>query len=151
MSSFTRKQIKQFEKIRKETINKIEIFEEGVKFVDENYIVVDYKITVLRVFNTKWFRELKLAINNINLKEDIINGNKVRDSRGKVKELSKYKKQIDKIIFNEFKGSEKPTKQIDILLKEFKDQVDYLIFINIQKGFKKRDLPSDFFFLQEED
>lgn len=136
MRNFTKKQIRDFEKVRLEAIKRIELFEAGVKFTSDNFIVVSNKFNRY-TFSMEWIEELKSAINNINLTKSGIGGIKVDDFESKIKALKEYNSGIEDIIFKQRINYPEFPNQINGILEELIEQINNFISIELDRAIKK--------------
>lgn len=120
---FTERQIDNFQKARLEVLGKLELFELGIQFTKENYIVKSHLFS-LREFNTEWLNNLRLAINNIDLRNDEIAGIKVQNDLNKLEGVIKYLGNIHSVVRKEFDCN---ISQIDKILEEFEAEVNLLL------------------------
>lgn len=92
--TFSKKQIKEFERLRKDLLNKIGIFEAGMKFVKKNYLVKE-KFFDRHPVGFNWIEELKSDINDVDFEDKIIAGEKVSDEFTILIALVKYLAKIE--------------------------------------------------------
>ena len=90
---FSKKQIKEFERLRKDLLNKIEIFEAGMKFVKRNYYVKEYFLD-RKPLSFDWIEKLKSAINDADFENNIIAGVKVSNELALLIAIAEYLAQI---------------------------------------------------------
>ena len=125
MRVFTKKQIDNFEKARLDVLEKIELFEMGIRFTKETYIVKAHFFD-LHQFNTEWLDRVKKAINDVDLAHDKLAGINVQRSN-KVTATLEYLSKIHYPVYKEFKAYN--TQIIDKILEKFEtDVIAILLF-----------------------
>jgi len=123
MAKFTEKQIQNFKKAQLEVLSKLELFELGIIFTKENYIV-RAPIFSLREFNTDWLVFLREAITDIDFENDEIAGIKIKNDLNKLEAIVKYIGNINQIMYTEFNHN---ISQIDKILSDFEIEVSLLL------------------------
>ena len=78
--AFSKRQIKKVEKAKEKLLRNINMFEEGVKFVESHYCITA-KDADGKDYNTQWLEDMKDAINNIDLDNEEIAGKKVENGK----------------------------------------------------------------------
>lgn len=114
--TFSKKQIKKFERLRKDLLTKICIFEAGMKFVKRNYYVKE-KFLDRKPFSFNWIEELKSAINNVYFEDNIIAGEKVSNNLTLLIAIVKYLAEIEGIV------AVRSDPTINKLINEYRSQI----------------------------
>ena len=108
--AFSKRQIKRVEKAKQKLLKNINMFEEGVRFVERHYCVTA-KESEGAEYSTQWLEDVKDAINNIDLKNEEIAGKKVENGKYAIL-IQDYLIDIDKPILRTFHRVDDPIKEM---------------------------------------
>ena len=108
--TFSKRQIKKVEKAKEKLLKNINMFESGIRFVEEHYCITPKKSEDAE-YSTQWLEDMKSAINNIDLENEEIAGKKVENGKYAIL-IQDYLIDIDKPILKTFYRVDGPIKEM---------------------------------------
>ena len=108
--AFSKRQIKRVERAKQKLLKNINMFEEGIQFVERHYCVTA-KDADGKDYSTQWLEDMKDAINNIDLENEKIAGKKVENGKYAIL-IQDYFIDIDKPILKTFHRVDSPIKEM---------------------------------------